>query len=266
MNGDDYRVKLEVFEGPLDLLLHLIRKNEVDIYDIPIAPIVDQYLAYLDLLRSLDLDVAGEFLVMAATLAHIKSRMLLPPDETEGEEEGPDPRDELVQRLLEYQRYKEAAETLVSREVLGRDVFTRGEASQEIAGAAAASGIPELAFAEVGIFALLEALQDVLKRLGDESLHQVIRERISIAQKISELMNRMRESETLAFDQLFTQVTSRIEVIALFLALLELIRLRILRAEQVDAFGPIHIRRAVPIEENMLRPDYITGLVKEPAG
>ena len=260
MNGDDYRVKLEIFEGPLDLLLHLIRKNEVDIYNIPIALIVEQYLAYLDLLRSLDLDVAGDFLVMAATLAHIKSRLLLPPGEQEGEEEGQDPRAELVEKLLEYQRYKDAAEELQGRELLGRDVFVRGSAAGEIASAAAAVGIPQVSFAEVGIFALLEALQDVLNRLGDPKLHEVIRERISIAQKISELMSRMREVESLSFAQLFTAVTSRAEVIALFLALLELIRLRILRAEQVEAFGPIHIRRAVPIEEKMLSPDYLTGL------
>jgi len=262
MNGDDYRVKLEIFEGPLDLLLHLIRKNEVDIYDIPIAVIVDQYMAYLDLLRSLDLDVAGEFLVMAATLAHIKSRMLLPAGE-EGEEEGPDPRAELVERLLEYQRYQEAASELLSRELLGRDVFVRGSALAEIKGAAAAAGIPQVIFAEVGIFALLEALQEVLKRLGDESLHQVIRERVSITEKISELMNRMRDVESLAFDQLFTRVTSRLEVIVLFLALLELIRLRILRAQQNEEFGPIYIARAVTIEDKMLSPDYITGLVAE---
>lgn len=262
MNGEDYRVKLEIFEGPLDLLLHLIRKNEVDIYDIPIAVIVDQYMAYLDLLRSLDLDVAGEFLVMAATLAQIKSRMLLPAGEG-GEEEGPDPRAELVQRLLEYQRYQEAAGELLSRELLGRDVFVRGSAVEEIKGAAAAAGIPAVTFAEVGIFALLEALQGVLKRLGDESLHQVIRERISITEKISELMNRMRDVESLAFDQLFTQVTSRMEVVVLFLALLELIRLRILRVQQNEEFGPIYIARAVTIEDQMLSPDYITGLVAE---
>ncbi|OGP60703.1 MAG: hypothetical protein A2V67_12680 [Deltaproteobacteria bacterium RBG_13_61_14] len=262
MNGDDYRVKLEIFEGPLDLLLHLIRKNEVDIYDIPIAVIVDQYMAYLDLLRSLDLDVAGEFLVMAATLAQIKSRMLLPAGEA-GEEEGPDPRAELVERLLEYQRYQEAASELLSRELLGRDVFVRGSALAEIKGAAAAAGIPQVTFAEVGIFALLEALQEVLKRLGDESLHQVIRERVSITEKISELMNRMRDVESIAFDQLFTQVTSRLEVVVIFLALLELIRLRILRAQQNEAFGPIYIARAVTIEDKMLSPDYITGLVSE---
>src|SRR4030042_5722863 len=154
MNGDDYRVKLEIFEGPLDLLLHLIRKNEVDIYDIPIAVIVYQYMAYLDLLRSLDLDVAGEFLVMAATLAQIKSRMLLPAGEA-GEEEGPDPRAELVERLLEYQRYQEAASELLSRELLGRDVFVRGSALAGVKGAAAAAGVPPVTFAEVGIFALL---------------------------------------------------------------------------------------------------------------
>ena len=163
-------------------------------------------------------------------------------------------------KLLEYQRNTEAAEELQGRELLGRDVFVRGSAASEIASAAATAGIPQVTFAEVGIFALLEALQDVLNRLGDQQLHEVIRERISIAQKISELMSRMREVESLSFEQLFTAVTSRAEVIALFLALLELIRLRILRAEQVDALGPIHIRRAVPIDEKMLSQDFLTGI------
>lgn len=261
MNGTDYRVKLEIFEGPLDLLLYLIRKNEVEIYDIPIAVIVEQYLAYLDLLRSLNLEVAGEFLVMAATLAHIKSRMLLPA--AEGEEEGPDPRAELVQKLLDYQRYQQAAEELLSREVLGRDVFVRGAAAEEIKGAAAAAGIPQVTFAEVSIFALLDALQGVLKRLGDEGLHQVIRERVSITEKISELMGRMRDQESITFDQLFSASSSRLEVVVLFLALLELIRLRILRVQQSEAFGPIYIVRAVAIEDKMLSPEYITGLVAE---
>lgn len=250
---DTYRVRLEIFEGPLDLLLYLIRKNEVDIYDIPVALIVEQYMSYLDIMRSLNLDVAGDFLVMAATLSHIKSRLLLPPDEgEEGEEEGEDPRAELVRKLLEYQRYKEAAEELVSRPLLGRDVFVREPSQDAIHEAAKASGVPGTTFAEVGIFELLEAFREVMERAEITNWHEVTMERVSIVDRIQHILELLREVDTLSFDQLFTEVTNRTVVIATFLALLELIRLKVVKAHQEKPLGPIHLMKSVAIDDKWL--------------
>jgi len=250
---DAYRVKLEVFEGPLDLLLYLIRKNEVDISDIPIALIVEQYMSYLDLMRGLNLEVAGDFLVMAATLSTIKSQTLLPRGETEeAVEEGEDPRDELVRKLLEYQRYKEAADELISMPVLGRDVFTREPAAAEVREAAASAGIPDAAFAEVGIFELLEAFQEVMERAQITNWHEVTLDRISIMDRINQILELLREVESLSFDQLFTEVTDRPLIIVTFLALLELIRLRVVKAHQERPFAPLHLVRAVAIDDRWL--------------
>ena len=254
LDQDTYRVKLEMFEGPLDLLLHLIRKNEVDIYDIPIALIVEQYLAYLDLMRSLNLDVAGDFLVMAATLSHIKSQTLLPQEELalQGEEAGIDPRAELVRKLLEYQRFKEAAEELASRPLLGREVFTRAADPGMIQEAAQAAGIPAVAFMEVPIFELLAALKEVLDRSEGQGFHEVTLERISIMDRINEILGRLREVETISFEQLFTAVTDRGLIITTFLAVLELIRLKVIRVYQEKPFSPISLFRAVTIDDQWL--------------
>src|SRR5262245_31354168 len=168
--GDPYRVQLDVFEGPLDLLLHLIKKNEVEIVDIPIAIITEQYLAYLEVMHELSLDVAGEFLVMAATLTLIKSRMLLPPSEDEDEEE-PDPRAALVQQLLEYQRYREAALALSERPLLNRDVFVREPLAESSESAGASDQAAPL---QVSVWELLEAFRAVLKRARPEAVHEVI--------------------------------------------------------------------------------------------
>jgi segregation and condensation protein A len=248
-------VKLEVFEGPLDLLLYLIRKAEVDIYDIPIALIVEQYMSYLDLMRGLNLDVAGDFLVMAATLSHIKSQMLLPPEVAEGEDQeetGADPRAELVRKLLDYQQYKEAAEELVSRPMLGRDVFVREVDPEQILEAAQAAGIPQVTFVEVGVFELLAALQDVLDRTEGKSFHEVSMERISIVDRINQVLELLREVESLTFEQLFTEVSDRSMVIATFLAMLELIRLKVIRAYQEHPFGPITLLRAVAVDDQWM--------------
>ncbi len=157
-----YEIKLDIFEGPLDLLLYLIRKNEIDIYNIPIALITEQYLEYLDMMRSLNLDLAGEYLVLAATLIHIKSKLLLPPAEgEEEEEEGEDPRAELVQQLLEYQAFKEAALSLETRPLLDRDVFTRGAPAEE----PAAAEEEEEAMIEVGVFELVQAFRRIIAGL-----------------------------------------------------------------------------------------------------
>jgi segregation and condensation protein A len=242
-----YAVKLPVFEGPLDLLLHLIRESEVEITDIPIARISEQYLATIEVMRELDLDVAGEFLLMAATLAWIKSRMLLPPDGLETEGEGPDPRAELVARLLEYQRFKEVAGELAGRRWLGRDVFEahaleiepRPEAEREI---------------EVGLFQLIEAYRRVLARAGPSAApHEVevetvtVRERMMVVMKALELRASLEFSECLLGSE--GAPPSRAVFVATFLAILELSRLAALRIYQgVDErgvpHGAIHLRRS----------------------
>ncbi len=244
-----YRVKLPVFEGPLDLLLYLIRKNELDIYDIPVSLVVKQYMEYLDLMRSLDLDVAGEFLVMAATLSQIKSQMMLPGEPGEEEEEGEDPRAELVKRLLDYQRYKEAAEELMARPVLGREVFVRDESTEAIEEAAECSGIESVRFAEVGIFELLSAFKEVMERAQVTDWHEVTMERVSIMDRINWMLEKLKEVETLSFDQLFTHVTDKAVIIATFLAILELIRLKVVKAAQEKQFDNIYLVRAVEIDD-----------------
>jgi len=224
-----YQVRLDIFEGPLDLLLHLIKKNEVDIYDIPIASITEQYLEYLDMLKEMNLDFAGEFLVVAATLVHIKSKMLLPVDEEAvEEEEGADPRAELVARLLEYQRYKLAAAELNDRLVLGRDVFFKG------------SPIPlegleeETAMINVSVFELMEALRGVLKKVPKERTIEFTVERFKIADKINGIMDRLNTDESATFTSLFANSATRGEIIVTFLAVLELCKLLMIRVHQTD--------------------------------
>ena len=232
------RVQLEIFEGPLDLLLHLIKKNEVSIADIPIATITEQYLATLELMQNLSLDVAGEFLVMAATLIHIKSRMLLPPSEdTEEEEEGADPRAELVRRLLEYQRFKDAAAQLEQRELLTRDVFARATAPAE---EAAFPG-----FREVSVFELLSALRHVLERLPKDNVHEVTLDKITVREKMTLLLDTLRAQHQVLFEALFSEAKSRMEVIVTFLAMLELVKVRAIRIFQEELGGPIAIQAAV---------------------
>lgn len=247
-----YRVELPVFEGPLDLLLHLIRKHEIDIFDIPVALILDKYLAYLEWMRVLDIDIASDFLVMASTLAHIKSRMLLPPDESEGEdeEEELDPREELVRRLLEYQRYKEAADELRNQPILYRDVFTRGSRTQ-----AAESDSP---FSEVSVYRLIEALDRVIKQSEKKISHRVMVDRISIADRIQELTALLRERRELTFEELFAGQRTRDRVVATFLALLEMARLRMVRIHQAVDSEVIHVRgqlEEVDVEQTLAQAD-----------
>jgi len=232
------RFRLDIFEGPLDLLLHLIKKNEVDIHDIPIATITDQYLAYLDLFEQFQLDLAGEYLVMAATLMHIKSRLLLPP--TEGDEEDDeDPRADLVQQLEEYQRFRAAAHQLAERDVLDRDVFRRDSQAPEPDAQRELPPLRELELAD-----LVDALREVLKRLPEEAAHEIIGERIAIADRIPVILERLRLGDV-EFTALLQGGTRR-EVISTFLALLELVRMRAVRALQGERFGPILLRLAVP--------------------
>lgn len=234
----DYKVKLDIFEGPLDLLLYLIRKNEVDIYDIPIALITEQYLAYLDLMTVLNLDIAGEFLVMAATLAKIKSKMLLPPsiDSEEGEEEG-DPRAELMEHLLEYQKYKEVADQLKNRELLEKDIFTRIQVEEDI---------PELdknsTVIEASLFDLVDALRTVIARKDlPGNLMEVAVEKISVRDKIGEILATVKKNQQIIFQSLFDGLSTRYEIIVAFLALLELMRLRAIKVFQVHPHGEIRI-------------------------
>lgn len=233
----NYEVKLEVFEGPLDLLLHLIKRNEINIYDIPIALITQHYLEYIDLMKTLNLDIAGEFLVMAATLMQIKSKMLLPPDETAEEEEVEDPRAELVRRLLEYKKYKDAAEELEKREVFWREVFGRSEKPQFEEGQEA----EEPLMLDLNLFDLIDAFKKVLERTPKEEPLELRQEEVSVKDKMAIIMERLEGIESLTFDSLFDRDKNRVSLIATFLALLELVRLRLIRIQQIEEFGVIRI-------------------------
>lgn len=233
---EGYTVKVDVFEGPLDLLLHLIKQNQLDIYDIPIALITEQYLEYIRIMKALDLTIAGEFLVMAATLMYIKSRMLLPSPLEEEEEEGADPRAELVQRLVEYKRFKEAAEQLSQQALLERDVFIRPVHEIEI----------EDGEIEADLFHLIDALRELLERQEVKDFHEVTLEQVTLREKMRELYERLQEvREAVPFSSLFAPFVSRVEMIVTFLALLELIRSGMLRAYQRDVFGPLWVTRAL---------------------
>jgi segregation and condensation protein A len=230
-----YTFRLEGFEGPLDLLLHLIQKNELDIFNIPIALITEQYLEYLQLMKVLNLDVAGEYLLMASTLLHIKSKMLLPKSSEGEEEEGEDPRAELVRRLLEYQKYKQAAEDLEKRPMLDRDVFIRlvtAEFEEE----------PQGEKIEVNLFELLEAFQKVLERVKKETVHEVILEPVSVEDKIQEILTLLeKENRSLAFHRLFAEEASRRVVVITLLAILELVKMKRIRIFQLAPFETIRV-------------------------
>jgi len=234
----NYEIKLDVFEGPLDLLLHLIHRNEVSITDIPIALITKQYLDTIELMKSLNLDVAGEYLVMAAFLTHIKSQMLLPSsqDDEEGEQ-GEDPREELVAHLLEYKRYKDAALNLASVDTLENAVFIR-EHSEEF------SETPRSQQPlEVGLKELLEAFKSLLEKTGRRDLIEVEPDRLLVKDKINELLDRLKHREWLTFGSLFEDDCSRLNVVTTFLALLEIVKLQLVRVYQDIPFGTLLISR-----------------------
>ena len=243
---DAFPVKLSNFEGPLDLLLHLIKTNALNIHDIPIALITAQYLAAIELLQELDLDVAGEFLVMAATLIHIKSKMLLPRPETaagvEGEAE--DPRDALVRRLLEHQKFKAAAGLLHEREQLRAAQWLRPDG--RVAEMAGDGYEPEL---EVDLFSLLTAFQAVVERAKLRPRVVLPPEQISIETRIGQLLARLSETEACGFEDLFADISDRSGLIVTFLALLEMIRLKLVRVFQSGSFGPVRVyRRSRPAD------------------
>jgi segregation and condensation protein A len=231
-----YTVRLEMFEGPLDLLLHLIKKNRLNISDIPIALITEQYLEYLKLMKVLNLDVAGEFLLMAATLLHIKSKMLLPVSSgEEGEETETDPRAELVRRLLEYQQYKEAALELEDRPLLDRNVFTR-PVFQET------EETEEEERVDVSLFELLEAFRKILDRARLETFHDVTLEPITVEEKIREVLSLLqKENRSMAFHTFFPDQASRATVVVTFLAVLELVKMKAIRIFQASAFETIRL-------------------------
>jgi segregation and condensation protein A len=243
---DAFPVKLEHFDGPLDLLLHLIKRNEVNIYDIPIALITQQYLDTIHLMQEMNLDVAGDYLVMAATLIHIKSRMLLPRPETaaavEGEEE--DPRDTLVQRLLEHQKYKAAAGLLHEREQVRAAQWQRPD--DRVAGITGEDIEPEL---EVDLFSLLAAFQAVVQRARQRPSVLLPSEQVSIETRIDQLLERLSETQACGFEELFADAHDRGSLVVTFLALLEMIRLKLVRVFQSGSFGPIRVyKRSRPVD------------------
>ncbi|MBE0575160.1 MAG: segregation/condensation protein A [Desulfuromonadales bacterium] len=241
---ENYAIQLENFEGPLDLLLHLIKKNEMDIYDIPMAAITDQYLTILDAMKILNLDLAGEFLLMAATLLHIKSKLLLPKMvEEEPEEEEEDPRAELVRRLLEYQKYKEVSQTLERQPRLGRDLFARAAPQPEVL------EDTEAGFVAVGLYDLLAALRDVLKESPEQLVHEVNMEQLSVKDRINVILSSLQGQESIAFVDLFSGGIKRNELIVTFLALLELVKLRMVRFMQNTSHGTIWLFPAVVLDE-----------------
>jgi segregation and condensation protein A len=239
-----YPVRLDNFEGPLDLLLHLIKRHEVSIYDIPIFTITKQYLDYIDLMQEMDLDVAGEFLVMAATLIHIKSRMLLPRADPAQEDPDEDPREALVRRLLEHQKFKAAAELLHERETLRSAQWTRADGPiAEIAGET-----PEREV-EVDLFSLISAFRAVVERSKQRPKLFLPGEQIPIEDRIEQLMAMLSETEACGFEDLFADVQSRAGMIVTFLAMLEMIRLKLIRVFQSGSMGPIRVyKRARPAD------------------
>jgi segregation and condensation protein A len=234
----DYKVKLEIFEGPLDLLLYLIKRDELDIYDISLERITRQYLEYLQAFKELNIDVAGEFVVMAANLIYLKSRSLLPVDQQPPEEdaEDDDPRWDLIRQLIEYKKFKEAATQLYARALEQEQIFSRiGDGSPAVPAA-------PLRLGEVGIFQLINAFQTVLKRVAArENLQDIFGEHFTVSDKIEWILQRVSEGVALRFSELFETVASRVEIVVTFLALLELIRLKQVRATQDNPFDEIGI-------------------------
>jgi segregation and condensation protein A len=234
---DAFPVRLDNFEGPLDLLLHLIKKNEVSIHDIPIALITRQYLATIELMQELNLDIAGDFLVMAATLIHIKSKLLLPrPETAAGLEEEEDPRDALVRRLLEHQKFKAAAELLHEREQVRSAQWVRPD--ERVAEMAGDDYEAEL---EVDLFSLLSAFQAVVARARLRPRMLLPAEQLSVEARIEQLLARLSETEACGFDELFVDTDDRGGLIVTFLALLEMIRLQLVRVFQAGSFGPLRV-------------------------
>jgi segregation and condensation protein A len=248
-----HKVSIEIYEGPLDLLLHLIKKNDLNVFDIPVAKITGDYLAAVEIMKELALDVAGEFLVMAATLMQIKARMLLPAPNAEGEE-GPDPRVDLVNRLVEYQRFKEASRVLEARLVRQKDVhfkasplFSEGDYTME-----------------ASLFELLDAFRDVLKNLKPD-VREIVHEEVPIEAKIKDILEFLSARAFATFREILKRETTRRGLIVTFLAILELIRLKQIVARQVEMFGEIRIYRMEALPEEMKGGEASPAAEEEPA-
>lgn len=235
----DNKVQLDVFEGPLDLLLYLVKKEEVDIYEVNLTKIATQFIEYIEVMRELDLEVAGEFLVMAATLMYIKSRELLPVDQqvqAEDEDDAEDPRWELIRRLVEYKKFKDAAAQLQEKEALQGDVYPRLPGKIEFAPNGA---VPK---PELSVFDLISAVGSILKRINQvEKTSDVFEDKWTVSDKIDHLLKLTQSKPRMRFSELFADSTSRLEVVTTFLALLELIRLKVLTAMQPEPFSEIEI-------------------------
>lgn len=239
--ADLYEISLEMFEGPLDLLLHLVKKHELSILDIPIAFVTERYLAYLDRMQHLNVEVASEYLLMAATLAWLKSLELVPSEKVEGEgdeeaSEG-DPRQELIRRLLEYQKYKEAGHALDQRPVLGRNVYLRGAPEK-------ANDLGPAPLKEVELYRLVEEFARVLARVPKSITHNVVVERVRLMDKIQQLAGRLEREPMFLFDECFAEATTRHELVVTFLALLEMARLKVIQLQQSPESSAIMVSRA----------------------
>ena len=258
----DYKVKFEVFEGPLDLLLYLIKKEEVDIYEVNLTRLATQFIEYIETMRLLDLEIAGEFLVMAATLMYIKSRELLPVDQqvqAEGEDEGEDPRWELIRQLVEYKKFKDAAAQLAVLEARQESVFPRVPVKLEFEAEGPSRN-------EASLFDLLNAVNSVLQRFGQRpEQRDIFEDKWSVSEKIEQLLRRIAQRTRLSFSELFAGAATRSEVVVTFLALLELIRLKQLAAVQNEPFGEIEIYRAEPAVATASAPAETPPVVQPPA-
>lgn len=230
-----YKIKLDLFEGPLDLLLYLVKKDHLNICDIPITQVTQQYLQYMELMRLLDLNIAGEFMVMAATLIHIKSKMLLPPEPKEdGQAEEEDPRDELIKKLLEYQKFKEAAGLLRQKELQRQNVWTRPQA-------AIPSGGEQ--YFEASLFDLISAFSNALKEIPKELFYEIIKDEFTVEEKVHDLLHILMNNSSISLSSLFGKAINQVEMVVTFLAILELIRLKEVLVVQKELFGDILVVR-----------------------
>ena len=264
----EYKVQFEVFEGPLDLLLYLVKKEEVDIYDINLTKIATEFIRHIEMMRQLDLDVAGEFLVMAATLMYIKSRELLPVEQqveaTEEDEDTEDPRWELIRRLVEYKKFKDVAARLQERETQQENTYARQPGKPQIVEAPVARPV-------VSIFDLVNAVNAILKRFQQQEVRDIFQDKWTVSEKIELLLRTLSERTTIKFSELFASATSRTEVVVTFLAMLELIRLKQLLITQHEPFDEIQLVRAPsavtppPVEEMAAEPSAEAAVTAAPA-
>ncbi len=239
-----YKIKLELFEGPLDLLLYLVKKDHLNIYDIPISQVTEQYLAYLELMKILDLNIAGEFLVMAATLMQIKSKMLLPAQENEEQLEEDDPRQDLMKQLLEYERFKEIAQELKKREIQQQDIFKRPKILEKGPSVALPDAPPEApAYFEASIFDLISAFSRAMADTPRDIFYNVIKDEYTVEQKVHAILHDLLLKTSMTLSELFLQAKTKVEIVVTFLAVLELTRMKEILAVQQEAFGEIQIVR-----------------------